>query len=75
MVLALKLTKVGNSVGSVFPKEALARLHVEQGDTLYLTEAPGGFRVTPYEPEFEAQMETARRVMKKRRNVLREMAK
>ncbi|CAI9399009.1 hypothetical protein ANOBCDAF_00183 [Pleomorphomonas sp. T1.2MG-36] len=75
MVLALKLTKVGNSVGSVFPKEVMTRLHVEQGDTLYLTEAPGGFRITPYEPEFEEQMEAARRVMKKRRNVLRELAK
>lgn len=75
MVLALKLTKIGNSVGSVFPKEVMARLHVEQGDTLYLTEAPGGFRVTPYEPEFEEQMEAARQVMKKRRNVLRELAK
>lgn len=75
MVLALKLTKIGNSVGGVFPKEVMTRLHVEQGDTLYLTEAPGGFRVTPYEPEFEEQMEAARRVMKKRRNVLCELAK
>lgn len=75
MVIALKLTRVGNSVGATLPKEALARMHVEQGDMLYLTEAPGGYRLTPYEPGFEEQMEAAREVMKRRRNVLRELAK
>lgn len=75
MVIALKLTRVGNSVGATLPKEALARMHVEQGDTLYLTEAPDGYRLTPYEPDFEAQMATARQVMKKRRDVLRALAK
>lgn len=75
MVIALKLSRIGNSVGATLPKEALARMHVEQGDTLYLTEAPGGYRLTPYEPGFEEQMEAARRVMKRRRNVLRELAK
>lgn len=74
-MVALKLTKVGNSVGAILPKEVLARLKVGQGDTLYLTEAPDGYRLTPYEPEFEAQMEAARKIMKKRRNVLRELAK
>lgn len=74
-MVALKLGKIGNSVGAVLPKEVLARLNVDQGDVLYLTEAPGGYRLTPYEPEFEAQMEAARRIMKKRRNALRELAK
>lgn len=31
--------------------------------------------MTPYDEEFERQMEAARRIMKKRRNVLRELAK
>ncbi|MFH1558415.1 MAG: AbrB/MazE/SpoVT family DNA-binding domain-containing protein [Pseudomonadota bacterium] len=74
-MVALKLSKIGNSVGTVLPKEVLARMKVSQGDTLYLTETPDGYRLTPYEPEFEAQMEAARRIMKKRRNVLRELAK
>lgn len=71
----LKLTKIGNSVGAVLPKEVLARLHVEAGDTLYLTESPEGFRVTPYDPEFAQQMNAAEKIMKKRRAVLRELAK
>ncbi|MEP9379692.1 AbrB/MazE/SpoVT family DNA-binding domain-containing protein [Aquabacter sp. CN5-332] len=74
-MVALKLTKVGNSVGAVIPKEVLQRLKVEQGDTVYLTETPDGYRLTPYTPEFEAQMEIARGIMKKRRNALRELAK
>ena len=37
MVLELKLRRVGNSVGLVLPKEALARLNAEDGDALFLT--------------------------------------
>lgn len=74
-MITLKLTQLGNSVGAVFPKEALAKLRVGKGDTLYLTEAPDGFRITPFDPEFEAQMSVARKVMKKRRNALRQLAK
>jgi hypothetical protein len=48
---------------------------VDQGDTLYLTEAPDGYRVTPYDPDFEHQMTVARDIMKRDRNLLREMAK
>ncbi len=71
----LKLTAIGNSAGVVLPKEVLARLKVEQGDSVYLTESPDGYRLTPYDPDFERQMDTARRIMKRRRAVLRELAK
>lgn len=74
-MIALKLTKIGNSVGAVFPKEVLARMHVDAGDVVYLTEAPDGIRVTPYNPEFERQMSLAENLMKKRRTVLHELAK
>ncbi|NDE33016.1 MAG: AbrB/MazE/SpoVT family DNA-binding domain-containing protein, partial [Betaproteobacteria bacterium] len=36
---ALKLTQIGNSVGLVLPKELLARLKLERGGTVFLTEA------------------------------------
>ena len=71
----LKITAIGNSLGVVLPKEALARLKVAKGDALYVTETPDGFRLTPYDPAFEEQMTAARRVMKKRRAALRELAK
>lgn len=71
----LKLTQVGNSVGAIFPKEILARLNLEKGDELYLTDTPDGLRLTVHNPEFEQQMKAARAIMKKRRAVLRELAK
>ena len=72
---ALKLTQIGNSVGVILPKEMLARLKLEKGDTVFVTDAVNGIKLTPYSPDFEAQMTAAREVMKKRRHVLRELAK
>lgn len=71
----LKLTQIGNSVGVILPKEVLAKLQLEKGDEVYLTDSPDGVRLTAHNPEFEAQMRVARDVMKKRRAVLRELAK
>jgi putative addiction module antidote len=59
----------------VLPKELLGLLHVEKGDTLYVTESPDGVRLTPFDPEFEQQMDAARKIMKSRRDVLHELAK
>ncbi|MEN9420155.1 MAG: hypothetical protein RI988_3776 [Pseudomonadota bacterium] len=76
MSTALKLTQIGNSVGLILPKEVLARLKLEKGDTVFVTDAAdGGITLTPYNPDFEQQMALARRVMKKRRDALRELAK
>jgi putative addiction module antidote len=74
-MVKLKLTTVGSSTGVVLPREVLARLKIEKGDTLFLTEAPDGYRLTPYNPDFERQMTLARRVMRHRRDALRELAK
>jgi len=74
-MLKLKLTTIGTSVGVILPKEALARLRVGKGDSIFLTEEKDGFRVTPFDPLFEKTMESARKVMKRRRNALRELAK
>lgn len=42
MTLELKLRKIGNSVGVLLPKEALARLNADEGDSLLLIETLGG---------------------------------
>jgi putative addiction module antidote len=72
---ALKLTQIGNSIGMILPRELLGKLGVGKGDTLYAIEQPDGIRLTTANPDFEAQMEVARRVMRERRAVLRELAK
>lgn len=75
-MLELKVRKIGNAYGVILPKEVLSRLHVEEGDRLFLTEAPeGNYRITPYNPEFEEQMGLARKIMRRYRNTLRELAK
>jgi putative addiction module antidote len=74
-MVKLKVTTVGSSAGIVLPKEVLARLKVAKGDSIFLTEDPEGFRITPYDPDFERQMALARKVMRERRDVLRELAK
>ncbi len=77
---AVKLRKIGNSLGVVIPKEVLARMKVAEGETLYFTDAPdGGVRLTPLDEsfgeEFAAQMAQAEAVMRTDRHILRELAK
>jgi putative addiction module antidote len=74
-MFSLKLTKIGNSLGLILPKEVLARLKLAKGDEIFITESPEGYRITPHNPAFEAQMKAARTIMKRRRAVLRELAK
>ena len=71
----LKIRKVGNSLGVTLPADAARALHVREGDVVYLTESPEGFRLTPYDPEFEAAMKAAEGVMSRYRNTLRELGK
>lgn len=76
MAIETKVRKIGNSLGIVLPKEALNALKVEEGATLYLTEAPeNSLRVTPGDANFAKMMEIAEKGMQKYRNALRELAK
>ena len=72
---ALKLTQIGNSVGVILPKEVLAKLKVEKGDTLYITESPSGITLTPYDPAFEEQLALGREFMRDYRDTFRALAK
>jgi putative addiction module antidote len=72
---ALKLTQIGNSVGVILPKELLARLKVEKGDSLFWTEAANGVTLTPYDPELEAQLTAGREFMHEFRDTFHQLAK
>jgi len=74
-MVQLKVRKVGNSLGVTLPAEAAKELKVQEGDQLFLTEAPGGYRITPYDPDFADAMVAAESVMARYRNALRELAK
>ena len=50
-------------------------LNLSKGDTLYAVEAQdGSFRLTPFDPEFEARLKKADDIMRRYRNTLRVLA-
>ncbi|HEY8699294.1 MAG TPA: hypothetical protein VIM02_16940 [Rhizomicrobium sp.] len=75
MHFSLKIIQIGNSLGATFPKEMLADLKLEKGDTVTATPAPDGYRLTPYDPDVARQVEAGREVMREYRDTLRALAK
>lgn len=76
MTLELKLRRIGNSVGVVLPKEALAHLNAQEGDSITLTEGVDGtLRIIPANAEVTRQLEAAQDIIRRYRNTLRELAK
>jgi len=69
-----KVTTIGNSLGLVLPKEALAKLRVKKGDVVYLCESFEGYTLTPYDEEFVKQMTLAEDIMHKDKDVLKVLA-
>lgn len=74
-MVILKARPVGNSTGLTLPKEVTDRLKITNGDPVYLTESPDGYRLTPYNPEFAAQMSVAESIMRRYKDALHELAK
>jgi len=74
-MVQLKLTKIGNSVGIVLPKELLAQLKVGLGDTLFCSQVPDGVKMTAYDESVAEDLRLAEKIMRSRRNVLRALAK
>ena len=75
MVKEVTLRRAGGSIGATLPKEMAERLHLSAGDTVLAIETDEGILLTPYDAEVERAMVTARRLAKKYRNALRELAK
>ncbi|MEL6317145.1 MAG: AbrB/MazE/SpoVT family DNA-binding domain-containing protein [Pseudomonadota bacterium] len=72
----LKISRFGGGLGLELSPDALAELGVSEGDALYLTKSPDGFRLTRAAPtSFERQMAAAEEVMARRADALRELAK
>lgn len=71
----LKLTQIGNSVGVILPKEALARLKLEKGQSVFLTESSEGYILTPYDPALEEEITAGREFMREYRDTFHQLAK
>lgn len=74
MTRKLKVTAIGNSTGVILPREILEKLRVDRGDELMVLETPDGIALTPYDPTFAEQMEVAEKIMRRRRNLLKQLA-
>lgn len=71
----LKLTQIGNSIGVILPKEVLARMKLEKGQSVFLTETPQGYVLTPYDPALEEQVQAGREFMREYRDTFHQLAK
>ena len=71
----LKITQIGNSLGLILPREIVERLRLEKGESVSVVETPQGIEITPFDPDFDKKLEAARKVTKRYRNALRELAK
>ena len=73
--MKLELKRIGNSTGLILPKELLARLGLEQGDSVIVTESPTGITIVRGDETFEKGIDIARKAMRTYRNALKELAK
>lgn len=72
----LKLIKIGNSTGVILPKDVLARLRVELGEEVFLSETPNdGYRLTASNPDFAEAMAAADAIMREDRDILSVLAR
>jgi putative addiction module antidote len=71
----VKVTRVGNSLGVVLPKDVVERLGIVRGQQLSLSETANGIELSPFDPKFEEHMRMAEEIMDHYRDTLRELAK
>jgi putative addiction module antidote len=70
----LKLTQIDNSLGVILPKEFLAKLKLQKGDELFVTENPLGISLSGYNPNFEEQLELRREFMREYSDTFKALA-
>ena len=71
----LKLTQIGNSVGVILPKDALSKLKLQKGESVFLTECADGFILTPYDPALDEELNAGRDFMREYRDTFHQLAK
>ncbi|MEO1281352.1 MAG: AbrB/MazE/SpoVT family DNA-binding domain-containing protein [Pseudomonadota bacterium] len=73
--MKVQIKKIGNSTGLILPKDVLARLGLQQGDDVILSEGPDRtLTVSPYELDDDVTLQLARDAMREYRNTLKKLA-
>lgn len=72
---SVKVRRIGNSLGLILSRETLSALGVTEGDDLFVVRTPDGVRLTAYDPHFASVVESGRRIMRRYRNAMRELAR
>lgn len=72
---ALKLIKIGDAVGVVLPREALAKLKRGTGEVVFLAESRQGLTLSAHNPAMQTQMDVGREFIGEYRNTLKALLK
>ena len=67
----LKIRQIGNSLGVVLPKDALAAHKLEEGDEVQLVEVEHGWLMRAYDPDLEDAQAWIEKGAKRYKNTLR----
>ena len=73
--MELKVRKIGNGYGALFPKQMLDEMRVTEGSVLNVTKVDGVYQIFPHDPEFAAALKAFRDTEPEHQNTYRELAK
>jgi len=73
--MELKIRKIGNGYGVLFPKQLMEEMHVVEDSILNVEKVDGVFQIFPYDPDFAAALKAFRDTEPQHRNSYRELAK
>ena len=72
---SLKVRKIGNGYGVLFPKQLMEEMALQEGSLLEVTRSEGAMQMTPADAQFTKQVEAFLKTEGLHRNTYRELAK
>ena len=73
--MELKVRKIGNGYGVLFPKQLMEEMHVTENSVVQVERVGEVYQMKPLDEQFSRQVESFLRTEPKHRNSYRELAK
>ena len=73
--MELKLRKIGNGYGVLFPKQLIEDMRISEDAILNVVKVDGVYQIFPHDPEFAAALKAFRDTEPLHQNSYRELAK